>query len=95
MRYLVELTPTESGFDDIQALATRSRAASEALSRNGTPVRFLRAVFVPEDGSCFLLFEAPSAEEARLAATRAELGVERVVEALRIGDDRSGRGVER
>jgi hypothetical protein len=90
-RYLVELTQSKSGFDDIQALAARSRTACDELSREGTPVRFLRSVFVPEDGSCFLLLEAPSAQDAGLAVRRAELGVTGIAAAHRL-DHRPKQG---
>lgn len=39
----------------------------------GVPVRFLRSIFVPEDETCFCLFQAPSSEEVREAAHRAAL----------------------
>jgi hypothetical protein len=42
-------------------------------------VRFVRAVFVPEDEMCFYLYEAASAEQVREAARRAELPHESVV----------------
>jgi hypothetical protein len=45
-------------------------------------VRFLRSVFVPEDESCFYLYEAASADDVREAARRAELPVDHVVEAI-------------
>jgi Nickel responsive protein SCO4226-like len=44
-------------------------------------VRFLRSVFVPEDETCFYLYEATSAEAVRTAARRAALAVEDVVKA--------------
>jgi hypothetical protein len=78
-RYLVELTGLECGWEDIQALTANLRSAAEGL---GGSVRFLRSVFVPEDGSCFLIYEAPSAAAAEEAALRAELAVERVHESL-------------
>lgn len=83
-RYLVELTPDGNGVDDIQALAARCRAASEELSRSGTPVRFLRSVFVPEDGTCLLLFEGPSAPAVEEAGRRAALPLRRVSGTLRL-----------
>lgn len=82
-RYVVELSTPGRGWSDIQSIGVRARGACEELRKSGTAVRFLRSVFVPEDGSCFLLFEAASAEDAGLAAARAELGVESVVEAVR------------
>jgi hypothetical protein len=52
------------------------------MSAEGTPVRFLRSVFVPEDESCFFLYEGPSAEVVRDAAGRAELAVAQVDETI-------------
>jgi muconolactone delta-isomerase len=82
-RYFVELTPPKRGFDDIQALAARARAASERLSRHGTRVRLLRSVFVPDSGTCFLLYEADSAEAVSQAAAEAEVDASRVVPTLK------------
>ena len=48
----------------------------------GVPVRFLRSVFVPEDESCFFLYEGPTADAVREAAARAELVVAQVDETL-------------
>jgi hypothetical protein len=67
-RYMLELTPPETGWDDIQALAARFRAAAD-----GTEVRVLRSVFVPEDGKVYLLFEGPSEAAVRAAASAAGL----------------------
>jgi len=67
-RFLLELTPAENGFDDIAALSARSRAACDELTDDSASVRLLRSVFVPEDGSCFLLFEASSAPEVQKVA---------------------------
>jgi hypothetical protein len=50
-------------------------------------VRFLRSIFVPEDGACFLLYEGPSAQSVRAAALRAKLGVQRVEAAMRLEDE--------
>ena len=77
-RFFVELAPRASGFEDIQALTARSRAASEALARAGTPVRFLRSVFVPEDGSCYLLFEGSSRDAVHEACRRASVDAARI-----------------
>jgi hypothetical protein len=81
-KYLVELTRPESGWEDMQAVTARLRAAADELGELGGNVRFLRSVFVPEDESCFLIYEADSAAMASEAARRAELAVGRVQEAL-------------
>lgn len=79
-RYLVELTPVHNGFDDIQAISARSRAACDELTEQNIAVRLLRSVFVPDDGSCYLLFEALSAEAVGQAARLAALSVGPVLE---------------
>jgi len=59
-RFILELTPGDDGLEDIQKVSARSRAACDEMSADSAPIRFLRSLFVPEDGSCFLLFEAAS-----------------------------------
>jgi Protein of unknown function (DUF4242) len=56
--------------------------AAEQLTREGTPVRFVRSIFVPEDETCFHLYLAESIEAVHAAAGRASLPVERVAEAF-------------
>jgi hypothetical protein len=82
-RYVVELTPAQTRADDIQSICARSRSACRDLSTTDTPVRFLRSVFVPEDGSCFLLFEAVSALAVLEASRLAGLGETNVSGTLR------------
>jgi len=61
--------------------SARARAAAQALSRGGTSVRYVSSIFVPEDETCFLLFEAESAAAVEAAVRRAQLAFERVSEA--------------
>jgi hypothetical protein len=56
----------------------RARSAADGLTR----VSFDHSIHVPEDETCFFVFDAPSSQEALLAAERAELGPIRVVEAV-------------
>jgi hypothetical protein len=51
------------------------------MRAEGIPVRFLRSIFVPEDETCFYLYEAASAEQVREAALRAQLPFASVVAA--------------
>ena len=80
-RYTVELRLPHAGCADVFEAAARARETT------GDGVRFLRSIFVPEDGACFLLYEGPSAESVRAAAVRARLGVRRVDAALRVEGD--------
>jgi hypothetical protein len=54
--------------------------AAEALTREGTRVRFGGSIHVPEDELCYFTFEAPSDREVALVAQRAGLDPLRVVE---------------
>lgn len=60
----------------------RVRIAAEELAREGTPVHFLRSIFVPEDETCFYLCEAASIDAVTQFAERAGLPFDRVVESV-------------
>ena len=67
----------------------RARWAAAELSRLGTSVRYLNSIFVPEDETCFFLYEALSADAVRAAQGRAALPTERISTAL-ASDNRRG-----
>ena len=60
---------------------SRARSAAEELTRKRTPVRFDHSIYLPEDETCFFVFDAPSGRDAALTAQRAGLDPIRVVEA--------------
>ena len=69
----------------IDALAQAQGRAIEIAGRmtgEGTPVRYLRSSFVPEDGCCRCLFEAESTEAVERLNRSAEIPFDRVVEAM-------------
>ena len=76
--FLLELYMPRTAAHSARRGAESARAAADELSRAGTPVRFVRAIFVPDDETCFYVFEAASAEVVRLAAERASLAADRV-----------------
>jgi hypothetical protein len=80
--YLVELYVARDDAAALERGAAQARRAAEELTREGTSVRFLRSIFVPEDETCFYLYEAASAAAVRDAVGRAALSFERVVEAV-------------
>ena len=59
-----------------------ARSAADQLARDGTPVRFVRSIFIPADETCIYVFEAESIEAVRAVAARASLHVERISEAI-------------
>jgi hypothetical protein len=74
----------EAGLKDA---AARARLASEQLTSEGEPVRYLRTIFVPEDEICFHLYEAGAAGLVAMASLRAQNSYERIVRAVSL--DRS------
>lgn len=85
--FLVETYLARGQAGERAARERRARSAVEALTREGTRVRFERSIHVPEDELCFFVFDAPSSREAVLVAQRAELEPIRVVEAVSSGKE--------
>ena len=79
--YLVETYLAYGRTGEREARERRARSAAEELTREETPVRFEQSIYIPEDESCFIVFDAPSSQDAALAAQRARLEPIRVVEA--------------
>ena len=80
--YLVEAYIPHSHAQEARAAGRRARAAAEELSREGEPIRYVRTTFLPEDETCFHLFEAASTDAIEEVSRRAELGRGRVVPAV-------------
>ena len=76
--YLLELYVSRTDGDAVERAAGRGRTVAGELTREGTPVRYVRSIFVPEDETCFFLFEAPSMDAVKEVARRAALQFERV-----------------
>ncbi|MGH2921978.1 MAG: nickel-binding protein [Gaiellaceae bacterium] len=77
-----------TALDDLEA---RCRAAAEGFEG----VRYLRSILVPEDETCFHLFEGPSEEAVRKAGTVAGLTPVRVVACLASAAKGPGNGPSR
>ena len=80
--YLLELYVSQT---DARVAADRgesARAAAEQLSRRGTRVRYRCLILVPDEETCFVLFEAASVDAVRLAARLAALPCERIIAAI-------------
>jgi hypothetical protein len=76
--YIVEVYVPRTG-----AIGTAGvRLAAEEQTRRGAPVRYLRAILVPEDETCYLLFDAGSADDVRAVITRAAVPFERICTAI-------------
>lgn len=83
MQYLAEFY-VAGVRSDLAEIAAQARTAADQLANEGTSVRFLGAIFLPEDESFFAFYEAGSAAAVVEAGKRAELPFDRVREALTI-----------
>jgi Protein of unknown function (DUF4242) len=79
---MIELYVSRIDSDSVARAAERARLAANAMTREGTPVRYLRSMHVLTDETCFLLFEAESVDVVRELARSALLPVEHVVEVV-------------
>jgi Protein of unknown function (DUF4242) len=76
--YVLELPAGDA--TDLAAAGERASSAAEALTREGTAVRWVRSVYVPEHEACHLVFEARTPDAVDRAGRRAGLTYARIVE---------------
>jgi Protein of unknown function (DUF4242) len=80
--FLLERYVSRAGRAAVKADAERARLAADELKREGTAVRYIRLFFVPDEETCFFLYEAASAEHVHEAARRAGLSSHSMVEVV-------------
>ena len=69
----------------MEALGAAQQAAirqGRQMTLEGTPIRYIRSTFAPEDGRCFCLFEGKSESDVRKLNDDAKIPYTRVVAAL-------------
>lgn len=80
--YLVEVYLPRSRAHEALESGRRAQFAAEELLREGVPIRYVRTMYLPDDETCFYVFEATSAGAVEEAGRRAGLGHARVVPAI-------------
>jgi hypothetical protein len=80
--YMVERNLKGIAMSDLAAAQQAAISTAKAYTAKGTPMRYIRSTFAPEDGRCMCLFEARSADEVKKLNDEAKLPYSRVVEAL-------------
>ena len=78
--YVVERYRSRSDPDSLRAMADRLAAGARSEASHGH-IRYVHTIFVPEDETCFLLYEAASEDLVREAALRAALAFDRITAA--------------
>lgn len=80
--YMVERDLKGIAMSDLAAAQQRAINTSRQYSARGTPMRYIRTTFVPEDGRTMCLFEANSAEDVKHVNEDAQIPFTRVTGAL-------------
>jgi len=80
--YMVERNLEGISMEDLAGAQKAAISMAAEFSGRGTPARYLRSTFMPEDGRCHCLFEAESAGDVEALNREAQLPFERVTEAL-------------
>ena len=79
--FLLEVYATRTDPGAVDEAVRRAGAAADSLASEGSHVRYVRSIFVPEDETCFYVYEADSVDTVHEVARRAGLCVDRIVEA--------------
>ena len=81
-KYVMEVYLPRSRAHEARVTGRRARAAAEELAHAGMPIRYVRTTYLPDDETCFHVFEAASIDIVEEAGRRAELACTRVVPAV-------------
>ena len=76
---MVESYLSRDAAGEPDATIARASSAVAELAAQGAEIRYLRAIFIPDDETCLLLFEAASSDVVRKLAQRAGLDPDRVM----------------
>jgi len=80
--YMVERELKGIAMGDLAAAQQLAIKTADDYRASGTPMRYIRSTFAPEDGRCMCLFEAERPEDVRRLNDEARIPYTRVVEAL-------------
>jgi hypothetical protein len=80
--FLLEIHIPQADLDAVKRGARRARFVAERHRRQGSAVRYVRSIFLPEDETWLILYQAVDADAVRAAASDAELPFERLIGAV-------------
>jgi hypothetical protein len=66
--------------EDLKAAQKKAIATAEAMTREGTPIRYVKSDFTASSGKCVCMFEAPDVDAVKRLNDDAQLPYERIVE---------------
>lgn len=80
--FMVERSLKGIPMDALAGAQQRAIRTAGELTQEGTPIRYIRSTFVPDDGRCMCLFEGRSAEDVARLNDRAQIPYDRISPAL-------------
>ena len=80
--YMVERNLKGIAMNDLAAAQKAAISTANTYTAKGTPIRYIRSTYAPEDGRCMCLFEASSTDDVKRLNDEAKLPYSRIVEAL-------------
>lgn len=80
--FMVERSLKGIPMDALAAAQQRAISTTAQFREKGTPVRYIRTTFLPEDGCCNCLFEAESPDVVKQVNDAAQIPFNRIVPAL-------------
>jgi hypothetical protein len=80
--FMVERHLGSISMDDLGGAQRAAITKGQELTAEGTPVRYLRSTFAPQDGRCMCLFEADKSEDVKRLNDDAGLPYDRIVPAM-------------
>jgi len=83
-----------SAAEGFLAAAERARSVAEEVAVEGTHIRYVRSTFVPEDETCFHVFEAMSRETVAAVVSHVGFAGARLSEGIESAGALTDRGTE-
>lgn len=80
--YMVERSLKGISMEALAAAQKRAIETAQQFSKEGTPVRYIRSSFVPEEGACRCLFSAERPEDVKRLNEAAQIAFDRIVPAV-------------
>lgn len=80
--FMVERQLGGISIDDLGGAQKAAIAKGHELTAAGTPVRYIRSTFAPQDGRCMCLFEADKSEDVQRLNDEAGIPYDRIVPAM-------------
>ena len=80
--FMVERSLKGISTKDLGAAQKAAIGTAADMTRDGTPISYIRSTFVPETGACMCLFKAETAASVKALSEKAKLPFDRIVKAM-------------